>query len=409
MPVYKHKNRSGAVRWGYMFSLPGSTRSDRRRISESGFAMKREAEAAEARRRTEEQQKLELAKAGAGVAALPPRTLAMLLVEFFAQHVDENLAPKTVERYHEQAAYLDPGLLAMPLTDVRPLHLNREWKRLLACGGHQRGTKEPRPLSKKTVRNIAGVLSSAFARAIRWGLLTVNPVTHSEPPIPAKRKRIALTTAQQDLLIDGATGPWCIRTYLAVDAALGARRGEVLALRWQDIEHGRVTIARSLSQTRRDGLVFKSTKEENILEIGVGESALATLEPHRRRQDEFRAQFGPDYRNDLDLIFANPDGTPLNPDSISATVSALFKRLKIPKPKGAALHLLRHTHGSHMLAGGVPLPVVSQRLGHSSVRTTADIYAHAIHGQHDEAVRKWEEYQERNRPVKPENRKGDVQ
>jgi integrase len=156
------------------------------------------------------------------------------LEEFFEQHVDQTLAPKTVERYHEQAAYLDLGLLAMPLADITALRLNREWKRLLICGGHHRRSKAPRPLSKKTVRNIAGVL----------------------------------------------------------------------------------------------------------------------------------------YRNDLDLIFAEPDGTPLKPDSISATVSSLFRRLKIPKPKGAALHLLRHSHGSHMLANGVPLPVVSRRLGHASIRTT---------------------------------------
>jgi integrase len=233
-------------------------------------------------------------------------------------------------------------------------------------------------------------------------------VTNSEPPIPAKRKRIALTTVQQDLLIDSATGPWCLRTYLTVDATLGARRGEVLALRWQDVENGRVTIARSLCQTKA-GLVFKSTKEGNILVIGLPSSALATLEMHRNCQDEYRMQFGPTYRSDLDLIFANRDGTPLKPDSISATVSALFKRLKIPKPTGASLHLLRHSHGSHMLANGVPLPVVSQRLGHSSVRTTADIYAHAIHGQDDEAVKKWEEYQEQHRPAKPEGWKADVQ
>jgi integrase len=408
MPVYKSKNPTGPVRWGYMFSLPGSTREDRRRKYKSGFATKREAENAEARRRIEESQKLELAKAGSGVAAAPPRTLAMLLLEFFAQHVDDNLAPKTAERYHEQVAYIDPGLLAMPLADIKPLHLNREWKRLLASGGHHRRTKAPRPLSRKTVRNIAGVLSSAFSRAIRWGLLTLNPVTNSEPPIPARRKGTALTTAQQDLLIASATGPWCMMTFLSVEAALGARRGEVLALRWPDIESGRVTIARSLSQTRK-GLTFKNTKEENILVIGLPASALAALAVHRKRQDRFRAEFGPDYRNDLDLIFAEPDGTPLKPNSISATVSALFKRLKIPKPKGAALHLLRHSHGSHMLANGVPLPVVSQRLGHSSVRTTADIYSHAIHGQDDEAVQKWEEYQERNRPTKAENRKDDVQ
>jgi integrase len=408
MPVYKRKSRSGAVGWGYMFSLPGSSRTDRRRISESGFPSKREAGDAEARRRTEELQKLELEKAGSGVASAPPNTLALLLVEFFAQHVDDNLAPKTAERYHEQAAYINPGLLAMPLADITPLHLNREWKRLLASGGHHRRTKAPRPLSKKTVRNIAGVLSSAFSRAIRWGLLAVNPVTSSEPPIPAKRKGTALTTTQQDLLIASATGPWCMMTYLNVDAALGARRGEVLALRWQDIENGRVTIARSLSQTK-EGLVFKNTKEENILVIGLPASALAALEAHRERQERFRAEFGPDYRTDLDLVFAQPDGTPLKPNSISATVSAMFKRLKIPKPKGAALHLLRHSHGSHLLANGVPLPVVSQRLGHSSVRTTADIYSHVIHGQDDEAVQKWEEYQERNRPTKAPNWKGDVQ
>ena len=138
-------------------------------------------------------------------------------------------------------------------------------------------------------------------------------------------------------------------------------------------------------------------------------SAIAALNSHRKSQDEFRHQFGPDYRVDLDLIFANPDGTPLKPDSVSATVSALFKRLKIPKPNGSALHLLRHTHTSVLLAEGVPLPAVSARLGHSSVRTTQEIYAHMITGQDEEAARKWEEYQQRNSQPKPEEWKGNVQ
>jgi hypothetical protein len=169
MPVYKHKNRSGAVRWGFMFSLPGSSRKDRRRICESGFATRREAGDAEALRRIEEHQKLKMTKAGSGVAAKAPTTLTLLLNEFFAQHVDEKLAPKTVERYHQQTAYLDRELLEMPLGEITPLHLNREWNRLRDRGGHHRRTKQTRPLSAKTVRNIAGVVSSAFARAIRWG------------------------------------------------------------------------------------------------------------------------------------------------------------------------------------------------------------------------------------------------
>jgi integrase len=408
MAAFKRRYRSGEEGWAFQFALPGSTRTDRRRITESGFATKREAEAAEATRRIEEQQKLELAKAGAGIAAAPPKNLSTLLKEFFLQHVDQKLAPKTIERYHDQAAYLHPDLLKMSISEITPLHLGREWNRLLKEGGHKRGTKEPRPLSAKTVRNIAGVVSSAFARAIRWGLTSTNPVTNSEPPRVKKHLAIALTPTQQSMVLESASGPWCLRTYLEVDAATGCRRGELLALRWSDIIGGRATIARSLTQTRT-GLEFKETKTEKPRAVVLPESAIKALEAHRRRQGEFRRKFGADYRADLDLVFANSDGTPLKPDSISATVSALFKRLKIPKPKGAALHLLRHTHTSVLLAEGVPLPAVSARLGHGSIRTTQEIYAHMITGQDEEAARKWEEYQKLNRPVAAEVGKGNVQ
>lgn len=408
MPVFKRKYRSGQTVWFYEFNGPGSTREARNRITGSGFATKREAEEAETNRRIEERDKQIMAKAGGPVDAPLPKTLSTLLEEFFRQHADEKLAPKTAERYHQHAACLDPALLKMAITDITPLHLDREWGRLLKSGGHHRKTKAARPLSTKTVRSIAGVVSSAFAKAIKWGLVTVNPVTASEPPVPKKRKGIGLTVAQKDMLIEAASGPWCMALFLEVAVGLGARRGEVLALRWSDIQDGRAMIARSLTQTKAL-LEFKCTKTDEPRVAKIPEETLPKLEAHRKRQDEFRVQFGPDYRTDLDLIFANPDGSPLKPDSISATVSALFKRLKIPKPKGASLHLLRHTMASQMLDGGVPLPVVSQRLGHSSVRVTADIYSHAIHGQDDEAVRLWEEYQKRNRPAKPENWKGDVQ
>jgi integrase len=75
-----------------------------------------------------------------------------------------------------------------------------------------------------------------------------------------------------------------------------------------------------------------------------------------------------------------------------AAVSALCRRLKLPK--GASLHALRGSHGSHLLASGVPLPAASERLGHSSVRVTADVYAHALRGQDDEAARRWQEFQQ---------------
>jgi len=310
--------------------------------------------------------------------------------------VEANLAAKTIERYRELAAMLDPTLVALPITQITPLHLSREWKRLLDRGGHHRKTKAPRPLSKKTVRSVAGVLSSAFRYAMKWELVTRNPVAASEPPVPKKCKALGLTVAQKDVVVAAAPGPWCMTLFLEMAAGLGARRGEVLALRWLDINDGHATVARSLSQTRA-GLEFKGTKTDEARVLKIPEDILPKLEAHRKQQDTFRAQFGPDYQADLDLVFANPDGSPLKPDSISATVSVLFKRLGIAKPKGGSLHLLRHTMASQMLASGVPVPVVSQRLGHSSVRTILDIYSHALAGADDEAVRKWEEYQARNR------------
>jgi hypothetical protein len=114
---------------------------------------------------------------------------------------------KTVERYREEAMYISPELLAKPIAEITPLHLNREWARLLKSGGPTRKTKSPRPLSAKSVRNIAGLISSAFSRAIKWGLTTTNPVTNSEPPKMKKHGSIAFTPAQQKMAIEAATSP----------------------------------------------------------------------------------------------------------------------------------------------------------------------------------------------------------
>jgi integrase len=365
-------------------------------VKESGFTTKKEAQEAEAVRRVEEQKRVEMSKAGR-IDAPVPKTLAMLFAEYFLDQEQKpegsnRLALKTLERYREQAAYLSPDLLDMVLADITPVHLNREWNRLIESGGYHRKTRVHRPLSPKTVRNVAGVVSTVFSRAIRWGLLTSNPVEQSEPPIPRKRKGAALTPAQQKLLIDAASGCWCLPVFLELSAATGARRGELLALRWADCVDGALFISRSLSQTKK-GLQFKATKTEEPRPVVLPDSAIIALAAHREQQDVFRQQFGPDYRADLDLIFSEPDGSPLKPDSISSSVSALFKRLKLPKPKGASLHMLRHSHGSHLLASGMELTAVSERLGHSSVYVTATVYSHAIKGRDKEAARKWDEFQ----------------
>jgi hypothetical protein len=214
MAIHKRKRR-GKIDWYYKFDLPGATRESRRIIRHFGFATRQEAVHGESSRRLAEQQKCELAKADREV----PKTLAMLLDEFFSHHACENLAPKTVERYRDTVANISKELLGKPLAEITALHLNREWSRLLKAGGHLRNS------SAKSVRNIAGVISGAFSRAIKWGLTTTNPVTNSEPPKVKKHHGIAFTPAVQRMVIDAAVSPWCVRTYLEMVAATQAVAG----------------------------------------------------------------------------------------------------------------------------------------------------------------------------------------
>lgn len=386
--VAKRKYKSGKTVWYYLFSADGATREDRKHVSESGFSTRKEAVDAEAARRIKVAQDAAEAR---GEALVVPKSLGSVIADYLEDRSRQgkSLALKTLERYHESVAYLSAELLAMPIVDVTALQLHREWGRLLESGGKDR-KGAVRPLAPKTVRNIAGVVSSTFGWAVLFGMAKTNPVTDSELPAGKSKPGISLTVAQQDMLLAAASSPWGMDAFLQVDAATGARRGEVLATRWSDIVDGRVYISRSISQTK-EILMFKSTKKENVRWVSLPGVAQAALEAHRVRQEEFRKQFGADYRRDLDLVFCTIEGEMLRPDSVSSSVSHLFRRLKLPK--GASLHTLRHSHGSHLLAAGLDLPAVAARLGHASVQTTARIYAHVIPGRDDKAAEMWERFQ----------------
>jgi integrase len=387
----KWKTANGVqIAWSYVFDAPGSTRDKRKQIYESGFASKKEAADAEAERRLKEQRAFDLMKV---TPAEIPGTLGGLLKEFFDQHGEKSLAPKTLRRYREMADYLDADLLAMQIPNIKPLHLSREWNRLLTSGG--RGRRAGKPLSRKTVRNIAGLVSSAYTRGLRWGIADINPVPASEPPVPKKKESVAFSVEQQEEVIAGATAPWGMDVFLELDAATGARRGELLGLHWSDLQGKQLMIGRSLSQVGQE-IFLKEPKNKKFRVITIPPSALKKLEAHRKKQEPYRAHFGDTYQGDY--IFCNPDGSPLKPDTVSAAVSLLFRNMKLPK--GVSLHTLRHTHGSHLLAAGVPLTDVSKRLGHANPHVTATIYAHALPGRDDLAADAWEKFQRAAKPAK---------
>ncbi len=387
----KWKTATGVkTAWSYVFDAPGSTRDKRKQIFESGFESKKEAQDAEAERRIKEQRDFELQKNTPGEV---PGSLAGLLAEFFKEHGAKSLAPKTLQRYREMADYLDADLLAMPIPAIKPLHLSREWNRLLTSGG--RGRKAGKPLSRKTVRNIAGLVSSAYTRGMRWGIAEVNPVKASDPPVPKKKEGIALSVEQAEELVAGATAPWGMNVFLELDAATGARRGELLGLQWSDLNANHLMIGRSLSQVGQE-VFLKEPKGKKFRVITVPPTALKRLHAHRKKQQAYRDHFGESYQGDY--IFCNPDGSPMKPDTVSASVSLLFRDLKLPK--GASLHSLRHTHGSQLLAAGVPITDVSKRLGHANPHVTATVYAHALPGHDDMAAEAWEKFQKSGKAAK---------
>ena len=246
-------------------------------------------------------------------------------------------------------------------------------------------------------------LSAIFTEARNLGLYEgVNPTTGVRIPKGKKhgRKRLAYSLEEilkhlqlftsDPIVIINEDGPYTpevrasiVRAVIGVTAFAGLRIGEVRGLWWEDDGGDVLSICRSMWRS-----TLKNTKTEEPRKVELPPSMIACLDAHRLRQDEFRRQFGQDYRSDLDLIFANPDGSPLMPNSISSTVSRLCRRLGLPK--GSSLHVLRHSHASLLLADGVDLATVSARLGHSSVRTTADIYSHAIRGKDRVAAQVWD-------------------
>lgn len=365
--VFKRELPSGRITWGYVIDAGKDENGKRKQIQKTGFGCKKAADKA-LRDKFKEKDQGELVRPD-------PTTFAAFLKDWFKEHAERNCTPKTVERYHQLAAYVLPHIGATKLQDLSALALERVLNGVKDSGGHNRKTKAARPLSAKTVRHIAGLLHVAFETAIRWKLLKSNPVDGVQLPKVRKREAVALEAGQIAKFLDAARAEG-VYEFVMLATATGCRRGELCALTWADLDFNTrvLRVSKSLEQTK-EGLRVKPTKTEKPRDIPLPGSAVQTLRDHRSRQSENRRLFGPDYRDDLNLIFATPDGGYLKPDTMTAKVCLLADKAGLD---GSSLHTLRHSHGSQLLANGVPLPVVSKRLGHSSVYVTATIYSHAL-------------------------------
>ena len=164
--------------------------------------------------------------------------------------------------------------------------------------------------------------------------------------------------------------------------ATGIRRGELLALRWEDLESDKLRIRRSLEQVGRT-VKFKHPKtKRSERTITLPSVAVAALATHRAEQAQQRLLIGSGYE-DHGLIFPQLDGRPWKPDSFSGFWRRLLKRTRLSHVR---FHDLRHTHASQLLKSGVHVKVVSERLGHATIALTLDTYSHLLEGMEASAA-----------------------
>jgi integrase len=373
---------SSRPRWRYRIYTGKDDAGRKLYEGRGGFAKEGDA-------RTDMQHHMTEIRSRAAPAPVPlQRTLGDWLQQWLNTYALDRCQPKTLERYRQLAAYVlqtsdgEPSALAQtPLAAVTHQELEAILYGLLKAKGKRR-----KHISARTVRHIAGLLHVALNKAFKLEIIQVNPMLRVELPSVEKQDARSLTPDQIRALRETCRGDW---TFAMVELALatGARRGELLALQWADLDllSGVLTISKSLEQTA-SGLRVKRPKNGKTRHCQLPQSALAALRFQREQQQEHRLLFAADYRT-FDLIFCEPDGNYHQPDLVSQVV---IRRMRKAEVKDGSIHTLRHTHASNLLSRGVPLPAVSARLGHSDTNVTARVYSHALPADDKRAADVWD-------------------
>ncbi len=309
----------------------------------------------------------------------------LTVADWLNQWLDEarySVSPKTLERYREIVEkHLVPNLGALPLGKLQPMHIQNYYTKALASGR----CDGKGGLAPQTVRHHDRVLNVALKRARSLRLIPGNPVDDVKRPMVERREVEVMEPDEAAALLRTADGTR-LHTSIFLALGTGVRRGELLALRWSDIdtEKRTLTVNQSLEQTK-DGLRFKAPKTKRSRRtIALSPSVVEVLQAHKVRQLEERVSLGLG-RNQSGLVFTRHDGAPINPRNFSKEFTRIVKRAGI---RPVTFHGLRHTHLTNLLLAGVHPKIAIERAGHASIATTMDIYSHAVPGlQEDAAMR----------------------
>ena len=204
-------------------------------------------------------------------------------------------------------------------------------------------------------------------------------------PPKVESEEVEILTAEQLSDVLGGLADHALYPIVALALATGMRRGELLALRWDDLnlDEATVSVERSLEETKA-GLRFKTPKTKHGRRvISLPLSSVDILRAHRRRQLELRIALGQGRQEPAALVFSNLEGAPLSPDNLSREWRRVAAARELPRVK---FHALRHTHASALIASGLDVLTISRRLGHASPVVTLAIYGHLFRDTDREAA-----------------------
>lgn len=343
--------------WMFVVDLPRGLDGSRRQQKRRGFPTRKSAEA-------ELQRALQ--RAAQGTFVEPTKlTLGSFLAEQWLPAVEGNLRPSTFASYKGNIVrHVNPSLGNVRLQALTPPMLTAAYRKL----------SDEKNLSPKTVRHVHTTLRKALSDAMKWGMVERNPASSAEPP-KLVRSEMRTWTAEQVRTFLNFIDDDPLKVVFTLLCTTGMRRGEVLGLRWSDVdfENRRLRVQQTLTSVEYRIVVGEPKTSRGRRSVPLDSTSTAVLRQHRARQNEWRLHMGSQWNNSLDLVTVKPDATPIHPDTVSDTFDRRVKSAGLPKIR---LHDLRHTWATLALEANVPVKVVSEVLGHSSPAFTLDVYSH---------------------------------
>ena len=319
-----------------------------------------------------EAQALDITKAG-------KYTVGEWMEVWFQDYAKIKVRPSSHQTYQGYIHnHIRPNIGDIPLEKLTSLDLQKFYKKLLTTGRVDRveAKGQPKGLSAKTVRNIHQILSSALKLAQEQRLILTNPAEGCALPRVEHQEMKTLTTVQLASFFREARESGVFELYY-LELATGLRRGELLGLKWEDIdlERGDLRVRRQVSRINGE-VVEAPLKTKNAYRtLPLAEDTVSVLKEQRRKV------------GNSPWVFPSPNGGPISPDSVLHMLHRVLKRAGLPKVR---FHDLRHTFATLALQNGVDVKTVSGMLGHFSAGFTLDTYAHITSAAQRQAAKTME-------------------